>query len=77
MFQEELKDLKELEMEKRLYPAARNAETWPQAGLNSLLHSAGIRKYSHAKSVSSSAYCRDWPGAGEDRERTVQRKSLL
>ena len=53
MLQEELKDLKELEMEKRLYLPARHVETWPQAGLKSILHSAGIRKiHMHVHKVS-------------------------
>lgn len=41
---EELKHLKETEMEKRLYPPAGHMDTQPQPGLKSILHSAGIRK---------------------------------
>lgn len=35
-----------------------------------------LEKYSHAENVSCSACCRDWPGAGEDRERTAAKKII-
>lgn len=35
-----------------------------------------LEKYSHAEIVSCSACCRDWPGAGEDKERTVAKKII-
>lgn len=53
VLQEEQKDLKELEMEKRLYPPAGYAKTWPQAELKSILPSAGIIKiHTHVRKVS-------------------------
>lgn len=71
VLQEELEDPKELEMEKRLYPPARCVESWPQAGLKPILHSAGIRKkHMHVHKVS---LVETETRAGGDRERTEER----